>query len=333
MFFYSTPHYVLLSFVTAFVATFLMCPWWIAFSRSIFCSKVRPDTPQQHQRKNGTPTMGGIFIIGMIGILIAMWCDSANGYCRLILCCFALFGALGAYDDWYKIKFRVGISARQKFILQILCASAVIGLWFFTLTVEPYIFLVPGIKIYISPVLFFIWAVFVLIATSNAVNITDGLDGLVIGSLVPNFVVTTFLCFYNFVLYQGTEYISVDFMQLGIISVICCGVLIGFFWFNTYPAAIFMGDVGSLAFGAVLALMMLIVKRELLLIVTGGIFVTETASVIIQILWYKKYGTRLFKMAPFHHHLELLEFHESQITVRFSIISWLLCISSLFFIY
>jgi phospho-N-acetylmuramoyl-pentapeptide-transferase len=312
----------LLGFFSALAYMLVFGPSWIKLSATFLRSKVRQDTPTHHQKKNNTPTMGGILIIMVILGNIALWVNCANPYIGIIVWCLCTFGLLGAWDDWCKIRYKKGINATTKFIAQLIAAASTIGLWFYYVypidsIVIPYTFW----SLSIGSFLFFLWALFVLVATSNAVNITDGLDGLATGSLIPTFACASILAYILSPIYIDTA--SAECMVVGSIFV---GALLGFLWYNKHPANIFMGDVGSLSLGATLACMMLLIRHELLLSIIGLVFVAETASVIVQVIWYKAYGKRLFKMAPLHHHFELMGWHEKQITLAFSLVSCVLCI-------
>jgi phospho-N-acetylmuramoyl-pentapeptide-transferase len=297
--------------------------WGIGLLQYCCRSKVRPDTPKHHQRKNDTPTMGGLLILGAVLINAILWSDIRNRYVAILLCCILMFSLLGAWDDWCKIKYRKGISAHAKFVMQLICASITVALWFHYVHPVTTILLpfTHGMQIYLGACTFFAWSVFVLVATSNAVNITDGLDGLATGSLIPNFACATFLAYWS----SCTHFVdATDSTELMIVGALFVGALLGFLWYNKHPAKLFMGDVGSIGLGAALACMMLMLRCELLLIMTGIVFVLETASVILQVAWYKTYRTRLFKMAPAHHHLELTGWHEKEITLWFTVVSCVL---------
>lgn len=335
--FFNAFHYVsvraIASLVTALCCSFVLGPWFIDKSKSFFRSKARSWTPERHQlEKDNMPTMGGIFIVMVFLITVLFWVNITNPKVWVFLVGLIGFGAIGCWDDWGKIKYDQGVSAATKFSLQLLVAgiTAWLAIQFAGLSTE---LSVPFFKT-IHPDLgwFFIpWAMLVIIGTSNGVNLTDGLDGLAIGSLMTNFA-TFSLIAYLAGHVAISAYLHIPFAASAEISVIGCalfGASLGFLWYNAYPAQIFMGDVGSLALGAGLALMALLSKQELLLPLAGGLFVIETITVMLQIASYKLRGKRLFKMAPIHHHFELLGWPESKITVRFAIISFMLCLLAL----
>jgi len=305
---------------------------FIVTSRKWFRSKAREHTPENHRAKDDMPTMGGLFIIGMVTITTLLWCNLLNPQVWLLLACLVGFGAIGFVDDWQKIKYKKGISERSKFRAQLLLATALTLAWLWLCQPETTL-CVPLFKD-ITPelgYLFIPWAVFIMIGASNAVNLTDGLDGLAIGSLISNFGTFAIIAYvaghaafahYLHIPFAGTSEIAIMAMTL-------VGASLGFLWFNAYPAQIFMGDVGSLALGAVLGLIALMTKQELLLAISGGLFVAETVSVIIQVIAYRCFKRRVFRMAPMHHHFELLGWPEAKITVRFAIITGILCLIAL----
>ncbi len=305
---------------------------FLAISQRFFRSKARELTPESHRAKDNKPTMGGIFILTTAIINVLLWSNVLDPKVWCFLGCFIGFGAIGCIDDWAKISKNKGISAKIKFFLQILVgflvSVAIIRMPFFSTEL-----IFPFFK-YIMPdlgLLFIPWATFVIVGTSNAVNLTDGLDGLAIGSLLPNFAVFSLISYIagHFLM---AAYLHIPYAasaEMAVIGSILIGTSLGFLWYNTYPAQIFMGDVGSLALGAGLATMALISKHELLLVISGGLFVLETVSVIVQVLSVRCLGRRIFKMAPIHHHFELLGWPESRITARFGIISFVLCLLAL----
>jgi phospho-N-acetylmuramoyl-pentapeptide-transferase len=305
---------------------------FLGVARRFFRSKSREFAPETHKNKDSMPTMGGVFILAIVIINSLLWTDYTNSYVWIFLFCISSFGAIGMYDDWQKIRRHAGISAKTKFLLQLTCAGASIALLvyftpFSTQIVLPFFkYWQPDIGLFFIP-----WATFILIGCSNAVNLTDGLDGLAIGSLLPNFALFSALCYLAG--HAGiAHYLAIPFSgtsEITIIGSILLGTSLGFLWYNTYPAQIFMGDVGSLSLGAALAMMALMAKQELLLAISGGLFVMETVSVIAQVASVRYRKKRIFKMAPIHHHFELLGWPESTITARFGIISLLLCLLAL----
>lgn len=278
------------------------------------------------------PTMGGVFILAIALINTLLWCDLSRPQVWIFLCCILGFGVLGFWDDWNKIHKNRGISSESKFKLQVLLAFFVVLALILTHScstelVFPFFkHCTPNLGLFFVP-----WAIFIIVGCSNAVNLTDGLDGLAIGSLIPNFATFSLIC-YLAGHYGLAQYLHIPFAgtaEIAIIGAILIGTSLGFLWYNTYPAQIFMGDVGSLALGAGLALMAIMAKQELLLPFAGGLFVLETVSVILQVLSVRYLGKRMFKMAPIHHHFELLGWPESRITTRFGIISFVLCLLTL----
>jgi phospho-N-acetylmuramoyl-pentapeptide-transferase len=328
-------HYVsfraLASLLTAILFSFIFGSWFIKQSQRFFRAKSRAHAPEHHKKKDDMPTMGGIFILSIVFLNSFLWCNLADPKVWIMLGCMLGFGVIGFIDDWCKIHATRGIKALTKATLQVGVAALVaLGLiWAGTATTLSFPFfkmLNPGLGWLYIP-----WAVFVIVGCSNAVNLTDGLDGLAIGSLIPNFATFSIIAFLagNWAIAQ---YLHIPFAQsaeLAIIGATLLGASIGFLWYNTYPAQIFMGDVGSLALGSGLAAMALLCKQELLLPIAGGLFVLEASSVIIQVLSFKFLGRRVFKMAPIHHHFELQGWKEAKITVRFGIISFILCLITL----
>ncbi len=329
-------HYVsfraMAGFLTTLGLSFLTGSWFIEQAKRYFRAPAREWTPERHKAKDNLPTMGGIFIVLLVVINTLLWCDLTKLLVWLLLGIFVSFGIIGLRDDWAKIKKLRGISARAKFGLQCFVALIMVLLWFWCTDMSPTVTfpflksLQPNIGLFFIP-----WAVFIIVGCSNAVNLTDGLDGLAIGSLMPNFAIFSILCYLagNVLL---ADYLNIPYAgtaEIAVIGAILVGASLGFLWYNAYPALIFMGDVGSLSLGAVLAFMALVCKQELLLIVAGGVFVAETFSVIIQLTSYRLRGKRVFRMAPMHHHFELIGWQEAKITVRFAIISLILCIVAL----
>lgn len=329
-------HYVSFRALAGLLTTLFFClftgNWFIQKSRKFFRSKAREFTPESHRAKDDMPTMGGLFILGAITINALIWCDLSTMHVWVFLACLLGFGAIGFWDDWCKIMHKKGISARNKFIAQWSVAFAVVIAWVYlcgvktTITFPFFKNLQPDIGLLFIP-----WAAFILVSCSNAVNLTDGLDGLAIGSLIPNFIT------FSLIAYLAGHAVLADYLlipfagsaEIAVLGALLIGASFGFLWFNAYPAQIFMGDVGSLALGSALALMALMAKQELLLPIAGGLFILETVSVMAQVFVYKRWKKRIFKMAPIHHHFELLGWPEARITTRFGIISIVLCLFAL----
>lgn len=297
--------------------------------------QIRSDGPKSHMSKSGTPTMGGILIlIAMVGSTL-LWADLTNRYVWLVLIATVGFGAIGFMDDYLKCirKNTKGLLPRYKFSLQILVAL-IIALGVYRSAAYSPILSVPFFK-NITPdlgALYIPFAILVIVGASNAVNLTDGLDGLVIGPITVTAVAYTIVAYVT-----GhkpfSEYLLIPYIEgAGELSVFCgamIGASLGFLWYNAYPASIFMGDVGSLPLGGALGTVAVISKHELLLALVGGIFVMEALSVIFQVASFKSSGKRVFLMAPIHHHFELKGWKEPKIVVRFWIVSIILALLSL----
>ena len=300
--------------------------------------KIRSDGPQHHSSKSGTPTMGGLLILATFGCSTLLWADLSNQYIWVVLVSALGFGAIGLRDDVLKLRRGKGISAKEKITLQILLSLGIgIYLLYFDPTRAEYAtrLSVPFFKSF-QPDLGFgylVFIVFIMVGTSNAVNLTDGLDGLAIGPIIIATLTYTgivYICgHFNFAEYLRIQFIK-DAGEIAVASSAVLGARLGFLWFNSYPAQIFMGDVGSLSLGGLLGTIAVIVKHELLLILVGGIFVIEALSVIIQVGYFKYTGgKRFFKMAPLHHHFEELGWSEPKVIVRFWIVAVVLAMISL----
>lgn len=281
---------------------------YLSYVHDLVRSRVREYTPNSHQVKNNTPTMGGIFMIAAIMTISTATCFWSS---IPLLCALILFGMIGLWDDLEKVYKKIGISAAMKFIPQWIAAFIVVYLLVHgmgTPTTIQFPFFEYSIEL---GFFYYFWAAFVIVACSNAVNITDGLDGLATSVLLPNII------FFSLMALRISE------LSIFYFGMIVCGALLGFLWYNRYPAHVFMGDVGSLSLGAVYATLALITKMELLIPIVGIIFFIEELSVMLQVSWYKRYKKRLFKMAPLHHHLELSGWKETAIVTLFSAVSWL----------
>lgn len=298
---------------------------------------VRTDGPQTHHVKKGTPTMGGTLILTAIVISTLLWADLRNRYIWLTLFVMVAFGILGWIDDHRKLVLHSskGLKARWKFFWQIIIALSAAFYLFFTakLPVETQL-IIPFFKNFILPlgVFYIIFACFVIVGTSNAVNLTDGLDGL---AILPAVMVGAALGVFAYLTgnIEFSKYLMIPHVpHVGEIVIVCgalAGAGLGFLWFNTYPAQVFMGDIGALGLGALLGTIAVIVRQELVLCLMGGVFVIETLSVILQVASFKLTGKRIFRMAPLHHHFELKGWPEPRVIVRFWIITFVLVLLGL----
>ncbi|HCC36903.1 MAG TPA: phospho-N-acetylmuramoyl-pentapeptide-transferase [Treponema sp.] len=297
---------------------------------------IRTDGPQTHLAKGGTPTMGGIFIIGSVVISMLLWGDLDNKMIWLTLGSFVAFGIIGFIDDYLKVTKRdsAGMRAWVKLALQFAVAAAVVLILYFSGGAEATALYVPFFK---NPVidmgpLWIPFAMLLVVGESNAVNISDGLDGLLAGLLILVFIALAILTYISgradYSSYLGIPYIP-GAGELTVFCLAAVGACIGFLWFNAHPAEVFMGDVGSLSLGGVIAVISLIIKKEILILVIGGVFVLEIASVIIQVASFKLRKKRVFKMSPLHHHFELSGWLETKVVIRFWILGGLFAIIAL----
>ena len=347
--------------LTALILTLVFFPRFIDYLRlkQHGVSNVREDTPEQHQKKVGTPTMGGLFILGALAISTLLWANLINIYVLVVLWITLSFGAIGFIDDFNKVKKRnsKGLPGRWKIILQTIslgigaaalysAAQGILGeawtIQFDTSIAIPFV----STRVF-NPdlgIAYLILAFFVIVGTSNAVNLTDGLDGLAIGPTVVSaatFLVLAYIAGLTLTFFNGDEWVAFNVAEylnlvhipgLSELAVLCAALIgagIGFLWFNTFPATVFMGDVGSLAIGGCLGALAVLTKHELLSAIIHGVFLMEALSVITQVGSFKLTGKRIFKMAPIHHHFELKGWAEPKIIVRFWIISIILALISL----
>ncbi|MAJ87492.1 MAG: phospho-N-acetylmuramoyl-pentapeptide-transferase [Porticoccaceae bacterium] len=298
---------------------------------------IRSDGPRSHLSKAGTPTMGGALILLAIFSSTLLWADLDNRYIWIVLAVTFSFGAVGWVDDYRKVveKNPRGLSARWKYFWQsVFGLIAALTIYFSAQTEAETHLIVPffkSIAIDLGP-LFIIFTYFVIVGSSNAVNLTDGLDGL---AIMPTVLVGGALGIFAYLSgnYQFANYLNIPFIsgagELVVFTASICGAGLGFLWFNTYPAMVFMGDVGALALGAALGAIAVIVRQEIVLFIMGGVFVIETVSVIIQVASFKLTGKRIFRMAPLHHHFELKGWPEPRVIVRFWIITVVLVLIGL----
>ncbi|MGZ5494789.1 MAG: phospho-N-acetylmuramoyl-pentapeptide-transferase [Thermoanaerobaculia bacterium] len=326
--------------ITAMLISFILGPWLIDRMTKIKLGQyIREEGPKSHQLKAGTPTMGGILINLAIVIPTVLWADILNPYIWIILFVTFAYGAIGFIDDYRKLarKRNLGLSAREKFGAQfgvaLLAALAIAYLptihnnYSTTLTF-------PFLKNFVVNLgfLYIPFIMVIMVGASNAVNLTDGLDGLAIGSTLVAAVTYTILT-YAAGHFRIADYLRIAWVpQTGELAVFCgamVGASLGFLWFNAHPAEIFMGDVGSLALGGAIGCLAVMIKQELLLVLVGGLFVVEALSVIIQVASFKLTGRRVFKMSPLHHHFELSGWRETKVVVRFWIIAIMFALFSL----
>ncbi len=323
----------MVSAMTALFLSLAIGPIFIEkLSRQQMSQKVRKDGPKTHLTKEGTPTMGGGLIIVVITIATLCWGDLSSRYIWLALVVTGVFGLIGWFDDFLKIRRSTseGLIARWKILWQTLAGIAAATYLYMTADTSVQIdLIVPFFKEVALPlgVGFIVISTLMLVGMSNAVNLTDGLDGL---AILPTVMVAGGLGLIAYLVgnVEYSSYLQIPYIAGGGELSVFCGALIGaglgFLWFNTYPAQVFMGDVGSLALGAALAIVAIIVRHEIVLLIMGGLFVLETASVIVQVLSFRLTGKRVFRMAPIHHHFELKGWAEPKVIVRFWIITLVL---------
>lgn len=324
--------------LTALFIVLFFCPAFIRRLQKLqYGQVIRTDGPQAHLKKTGTPTMGGSLILLALCVSVLLWADLSNFYIWLALFVTVGFGAIGFVDDYQKItkKNTKGLSARKKLLYQSIITFIAISILYFTAEGDGETQLVipfyKDVMIHLG-IFYFIFSYFVIVGTSNAVNLTDGLDGL---ATMPAILVAMGLGVFAYATGNAhfAVYLSLPFLHhAGELTVFCGALLgagLGFLWYNTYPAQIFMGDVGSLSIGGALGILSVMVREEIILFLMGGIFVAETVSVILQVASFKLRKKRIFKMAPLHHHFELLGWPEPKVIVRFWIITVVLVLLGL----
>ncbi|MFJ4142176.1 phospho-N-acetylmuramoyl-pentapeptide-transferase [Pseudomonas sp. NPDC089734] len=329
----------ILGVLTALTLSLWLGPWMIrTLQLRQIGQAVRNDGPQSHLSKSGTPTMGGALILSSIGISTLLWADLSNRYVWVVLLVTLLFGAIGWVDDYRKVieKNSRGLPSRWKYFWQSvfgLCAA----IFLYTTAASPtettlIVPMLKDVRIQLGMVGFIVLTYFVIVGSSNAVNLTDGLDGL---AIMPTVMVGGALGIFCYLSgnVKFAEYLLIPYVpgagELIVFSGALIGAGLGFLWFNTYPAQVFMGDVGALALGAALGTMAVIVRQEIVLFIMGGVFVMETLSVVIQVASFKLTGRRVFRMAPIHHHFELKGWPEPRVIVRFWIITVILVLIGL----
>jgi phospho-N-acetylmuramoyl-pentapeptide-transferase len=328
----------ILSALTALALSLLFGPWLIrSLTAKQIGQTIRSDGPQSHLSKAGTPTMGGLLILMAVAASTLLWADWGNRYIWIVLGVLLAFGFIGFVDDYRKLvlKDSRGLPARWKYLLQsIFGAVAAVLLYVSADTPAATALYVPFFKTVAVPMgaAFIVVAYFWIVGFSNAVNLTDGLDGL---AIMPTVLVAGALGIFAYLSGHAefAKYLGIPRIpgagELGIVCGALAGAGLGFLWFNTYPAQVFMGDIGALSVGAVLGTIAVIVRQEAVLVIMGGIFVLETLSVMLQVASFKLTGKRIFRMAPLHHHFELKGWPEPRVIVRFWIISVVLVLLGL----
>lgn len=324
--------------LTALAVSLILGPVLIRYLKQYQIGQsVRSDGPQSHLTKSGTPTMGGVLIVLSILISTLLWSDLSNRYVWVTIIVTAGFAVIGWVDDYRKVIKRnsKGLPAKQKYLWQsVIALAAALFLYATAGAANETTLFVPFFKNVAIPLgfMFVVLTYFVIVGTSNAVNLTDGLDGL---AILPTVLVGGALGIFAYVAGNTvfSQYLQIPYVAgTGELIVFCAALVgagLGFLWFNTYPAQVFMGDVGSLSLGAALGVIAVIVRQELVLFIMGGIFVAETVSVILQVASFKLTGKRIFRMAPLHHHFELKGWPEPRVIVRFWIITVVLVVIGL----
>jgi len=328
----------ILSVLTSLVISLAVGPYLIrVLIKKQIGQSIRDDGPQTHLEKSGTPTMGGMLIVISIVVTTLLWSDLSNKYTWLCVLCLLSYGLIGWYDDYQKVLYgnSKGLSAAGKFSMQTLLGF-VFSIFIYVTAVDKaeLQYIIPVFKdITIDLGVFFIlFSVLVIVGTSNAVNLTDGLDGL---AIMPTVLVSGAL---GVVAYMAghvnyADYLSIPYVRnVGEITIFLAAIVgsgLGFLWFNAYPAQVFMGDIGALSLGAALGIVAVLIRQEFLLLIMGGVFVIEAVSVILQVASFKLLGRRIFRMAPLHHHFELKGWPEPKVIVRFWIITVILVLIGL----
>jgi phospho-N-acetylmuramoyl-pentapeptide-transferase len=327
-----------MALITALVISLVMGPWLIRRLKRMQQGgdTIREDTPERHRHtKKGTPTMGGVIILVAILGSSFLWGNLRNRYIWVAMLAIAGFGLIGMLDDWTKVRTRKGLPARVKMSAQIVLSLGVLQIvWWQPADAWQPVLAIPFLKGWLLNLgsWWFLFAMLVIIGASNAVNLTDGLDGLAIGPIVMAGGA------FGIIAYLTGNFRAADYLKIlnvrgaGELTVFCgalIGAAIGFLWFNCHPAEVFMGDAGSLALGASIGMLAVLTKAELLLPLIGGLYVVEAGSVILQVASFKLTGRRIFRMAPLHHHYELNGWPEPKIVVRFWIVSFALALLAL----
>ena len=324
--------------LTALSIGLILGPIFIRMASGRAGQQIREDGPSSHLTKQNTPTMGGAVILSALMITTLLWSDLTNPYIWALLATLVAFAAIGFADDWAKIRARNsrGLSARAKMLLQAVSAVVILTALAYITPVSGHLELfIPywkNLALPLGVIGFVILGFFVVVGSSNAVNLTDGLDGLAIMPVVliaGGLGLLAYVCGHaNFASYLGFPFIM-GAQELSIFCAAVAGAGLAFLWFNAYPAQVFMGDIGSLTLGAVLGMVAMIIRQEIVFFIMAGVFVVEALSVMVQVTSYKLTGKRIFRMAPLHHHFELRGWRENQVVVRFWIITVILVLLGL----
>ena len=336
----------ILAILTALLLGLLLGPWLIGRLRKMQIGEsIRSDGPEAHKKKAGTPTMGGLLILFCVTVATLCWCDLTNRFVWVALIVTVSFGAVGFLDDYRKLRVsKKGLPGKVKIGLQAIITIAVVAYIFSSNLYDPSLRFRVALPLLdfnkyplemFAPV-YYVLAVLVILGASHAVNLTDGLDGLAIGPVIVSAGTFLILSYGAGTIIKGfniAEYLMIPYIPgSGELAVFCgalAGAGVGFLWYNTYPAQVFMGDVGSLSLGGALGTLAVLTKNEFTLVIIGGVFVAETLSVMLQVASFKLTGKRIFRMAPLHHHFELAGWAEPKVIVRFWIISIALAIIAL----
>jgi len=336
----------ILAILTALLLSLLLGPWFIRRLRALQIGEtIRSDGPEGHKKKAGTPTMGGTFILLSLVLPTLLWADLTNRFVWVALAITMSFGVIGFLDDYRKLRVsKKGLPGKVKLALQTVITALVVGYIFYSGMLDPDLRFrvgLPLVDFYKYPIamlapVYLLFAVFVIVGSSHAVNLTDGLDGLAIGPVIIAAGTFLILSYGAGTVIKGfniAEYLKIPYISgAGELAIFCgamAGAGVGFLWYNTYPAQVFMGDVGSLSLGGALGTLAVLTKNEFTLALIGGVFVIETLSVMAQVMSFKLTGKRILKMAPLHHHFELKGWAEPKVIVRFWIISILLALIAL----
>jgi phospho-N-acetylmuramoyl-pentapeptide-transferase len=325
-----------MALVTALILSLCLGPWMIRkLGERQIGETIRVDGPERHRAKAGTPTMGGLLILGSLFVSVLLWGNLQNRYVWVVLLATAALGTIGFYDDWLKLRTRRPLKIREKFLAQLAVGLAV-GLYLYRFPADGVTtqLSVPFVKDWVPDLgaWYILFAALIVVGASNAVNLTDGLDGLAMGPVIVAALALGILA-YLAGHARLSEYLFILKVKgAGELTVVCgalMGASVGFLWFNSYPAQVFMGDVGSLALGGAIGTVAILSKAELLLPFIGGLFVVEAGSVILQVASFRLTGRRIFRMAPLHHHFELMGWPESKVVIRFWILALLMALLAL----